>query len=65
MFAEYGQLGSGYPLESARILHAVSGFEFFDLLASSDQTPLEVIPIVQRLARTIIGLSDIQILKSV
>jgi AcrR family transcriptional regulator len=42
--------------ESVAILQTLVSFEFFDCLAGTTRGPLEVVPLVQRLARAALGL---------
>jgi AcrR family transcriptional regulator len=42
--------------EAADILHTLTSFETFDTLAGAARSPEEVVPLVQRLARAVLGL---------
>jgi AcrR family transcriptional regulator len=44
--------------EAVAILHTLTGFETFDSLAGAKSSPLEVVPLVQRLARAALGLAE-------
>jgi len=44
--------------EAVAILHTLSSFETFDCLAGAKRNPLAVLPLVQRLARAALGLSE-------
>jgi AcrR family transcriptional regulator len=43
------------PEELARALAGLTSFEHFDQLAGPDRTPTDVVPVVQRLARSLLG----------
>ncbi|HEY7328099.1 MAG TPA: helix-turn-helix domain-containing protein [Gemmataceae bacterium] len=44
--------------EAVAILHTLTGFETFDSLAGAKSSPLEIVPLVQRLARAALGLAE-------
>jgi AcrR family transcriptional regulator len=44
--------------EAVTILHMLTSFETFDCLAGTTRSPLAVVPVVQRLARAALGLTD-------
>ena len=44
--------------ESVKIIQTLTGFEFFDALAGPDHSPLDVVPIVQKLAQGALGMTQ-------
>jgi AcrR family transcriptional regulator len=44
--------------EAVAILHTLTSFETFDCLAGAKSSPLAVVPVVQRLARAALGLTE-------
>jgi AcrR family transcriptional regulator len=44
--------------EAVAILQTLTSFETFDCLAGAKSSPLEVVPLVQRMARAALGLED-------
>src|SRR4051812_48658548 len=54
--AQYGRPDPAGFNEAIDILHTLTSFETFDILAGTARTPEEVVSIVQRLARAALGL---------
>jgi AcrR family transcriptional regulator len=52
----YGKPPAGAREEVTDVLHALTSFETFDSLAGATHSPLEVIPLVCRLAEAVLGL---------
>jgi AcrR family transcriptional regulator len=56
--AERGRPAAESLPEAVDVLHTLTGFETFDALAGTTQSPEQVVPLVQRLAWAALGVGD-------